>query len=189
MNKDSVELLDDRDKTGTSISKLSIKKWNNVYTGKPSLAISWPGLQQGREFETMDNKSPWPGLPAFGDKMEAQVKVVEVLEGDIDKELVGVWKQQIDAGYTIRYTIYKFNADETGELTEGKTKGQMPVVKFEWRIKDNKLWKSRKCGDEKCIEHNQTVEKVKLGGNKRALKLREDGMGPYGSLYQYMGSN
>lgn len=182
MNKDSLELISDKD-PAEIVTKIVTKKLNNKYSGKPSLVLQWSTPTDMREFESQDNKKPWPGIPAFGDKMEPEKKEVVKLEGNIDKDMVGSWRNEINAGYTVRYTIYKFNADGTGELIQGSTKGRMPTVQFEWRVKDNVIWRSRDCGaPEKCIQHNEGVEKIMLPGNKRALKI-----GEYKAVYQYMG--
>lgn len=152
--------------------KSRLQKINNAFTGKASLLIDH-GIGPF-EFETMNNKEPWPNLPLYGDSNIPKIKETPKLEGNIDKEMVGVWIMTSTKG--IVTNLLSLNADGTGKEKKYSLKGrQYEDDNFEWRVLNDKMKKMRNCGDGlKCFSGELKIEKTKSGSKVRQIKIHHD---------------
>ncbi|MBK6635940.1 MAG: hypothetical protein IPG38_18115 [Chitinophagaceae bacterium] len=151
-----------------SLEKIPFRKINNVYNGKPSIIIDHGAGPF--EFEIMNNKSPWPNIPAYGNNNTPSVKEIPKIEGTIDTEITGVWISKTKTG--VVGSIYTLNADGTGTRKTYSVKGKLLRDEvFEWRMLNGVLKKMRNCGDGlKCFGEDP-IEKITSGGKVRQIKF------------------
>ncbi len=154
------------------LEKMRLQKINNAYTGKASLLVDH-GVGPF-EFETINNKEPWPNLPIYGNSNTPKIKETPKLEGNIDKEIVGVWVMTSTKG--IITDLLSLNADGTGNEKKYSLKGRLyEDDNFEWRVLNDKMKKMRNCGDGlKCFSGELKIEKTKSGSKVRQLKIHHD---------------
>ncbi|MEP7372392.1 MAG: hypothetical protein ABI675_03315 [Chitinophagaceae bacterium] len=167
-NKDTLVLSVENSSGNASFKKYPIQKINNAYSGHPSIVFTWNNSQT-KEFETMDDKTPWKEMPAYGTKMEPQINENIILKGNIDPEIEGQWYTVNVHSFRITRPdeYYKFNKDGTGEIKQRS----FPIKKFEWRVNNEQLCILTDCGiGDKCM-NRYSLGKKNLPTGKPAIEF------------------